>query len=388
LMVRYVCEMRQLATPATVATLALSLSVIGCGRVHFDAVQSKDGEFADSRPGDFDGAMGPDAPSRWRQRRKIEFGNGARAENLLGIPVLISIPVSLGVRSDLADLHFFDSDNTTELPFEIEALITASPGLVWVRVPQVDALSDVDFIWMYFDDPTPILNEQATAVWDNNFAAVFHFGSRENSTGVTLSISSLATSGMQGVGIMNSGGQSFSGGGAKILGNNAAFQTPEMTVSVWGRTNAVTSVAQHFVSRSTTEIAGPAPTANDFSLSSYMDDCYSETVRVGRALDLTTQAPCEATTGLRFQAVTLGTTSTTAYVEGQLVRTTTGLPARATSARPILIGADIDDGGTFPNVGFLNGFVDEVRIENVARSALWINAQFAIGNGTFAVIVP
>ena len=72
------------------------------------------------------------------------------------------------------DLRFTDADGTTELSYEIEEWDEAGTSYVWVKVPQIDASSSADYIWMYYGNATALDGQDPAAVWSNGFQAVWH----------------------------------------------------------------------------------------------------------------------------------------------------------------------------------------------------------------------
>jgi hypothetical protein len=127
--------------------------------------------------------------------KKITFNNGAIGENLVNVPVLVNLNRAgtdfwSHVNSNVNDLRFMDSDFTTELYYEVEYWNYAShQGSVWVKVPQINAGSATDFIYLFYGNSNPPTNpyNSPTNVWDSNYALVMHLGeasgTRYDSTG-------------------------------------------------------------------------------------------------------------------------------------------------------------------------------------------------------------
>ena len=112
----------------------------------------------------------------WGVRVKVTFDNSAHAENLVNFPVLIRLDSSrvkyFRTQDAGQDIRFVDADDTTVLAHEIEAWNEAGSSYVWVRVPQVDASSSTDFIWMYYGNVNAADGEDATGVWNANYRGV------------------------------------------------------------------------------------------------------------------------------------------------------------------------------------------------------------------------
>ncbi|MHA2069598.1 MAG: DUF2341 domain-containing protein, partial [Candidatus Thorarchaeota archaeon] len=72
------------------------------------------------------------------------------------------------------DILFTDSSATTQLDHEIEKYDhTAGDLTAWVRIPTLSSSTDT-VIYMYYGNYTVANQENPTAVWDNNFTAVYH----------------------------------------------------------------------------------------------------------------------------------------------------------------------------------------------------------------------
>jgi hypothetical protein len=112
------------------------------------------------------------------KRRRLTFDNSSRGSSLLDFPVLVVLDGGWFDYSQTQDagqdLRFFDDDGSTPLPYEIEEWNEAGTSYVWVKVPQIDANSDTDFIWMYYGDPTAVDDQDPPGVWTAGYVAVWH----------------------------------------------------------------------------------------------------------------------------------------------------------------------------------------------------------------------
>jgi len=80
-----------------------------------------------------------------------------------------------GVSENGADVRFVASDDKTPLNYQIESFDPVlGVALVWVDVPQLAADSQQQ-IWMYYGNPKAQGGESAGAVYDADYAAVYHF---------------------------------------------------------------------------------------------------------------------------------------------------------------------------------------------------------------------
>lgn len=128
-------------------------------------------------------ALAPDWwDTAWAYRKKITFDNSAQEENLANVPVLIRLDDTTIDLSDAEnageDVRFIDSDQATVLAHEIETWDAVSGvAAIWTKVPQIDAGSDSDHIWMYYGSPGAADTQNPSDVWSDGFVAVYHLSS-------------------------------------------------------------------------------------------------------------------------------------------------------------------------------------------------------------------
>ncbi len=103
------------------------------------------------------------------------------AENLVNYPALVVIPNGSPLYTDISsntgdDLRFYDSNETTELAYEIEVFTKAGDSFIWVRVTQIDASSNADYIWMYYGNSTLAAKSNGPSVFPpSEYNIVVHF---------------------------------------------------------------------------------------------------------------------------------------------------------------------------------------------------------------------
>jgi hypothetical protein len=134
----------------------------------------------------------------WRHSAKISFNTGATgaaiAQPVKNFPLLVRLSgpsrIFNEARSDGADIRFHDADGTP-LDRQIERWDKAGlKAEIWVKVPQVDAESDKDFIVCRWGNPAGIMASDGSKVFPaaEGFAGVWHLGeggiqTRANSVG-------------------------------------------------------------------------------------------------------------------------------------------------------------------------------------------------------------
>ncbi|MHC5115041.1 MAG: DUF2341 domain-containing protein, partial [Planctomycetota bacterium] len=121
---------------------------------------------------------GPWGNGAWTERSTLTFDNSGQTENLTDFPVLVKLDSGnidyAKTQNAGQDLRFVDSDETTELDFEIEEWNEAGTSYVWVKVPQIDGSSSTDFIYMYYGNTGASDGQDAAGTWNSGYEAVLH----------------------------------------------------------------------------------------------------------------------------------------------------------------------------------------------------------------------
>jgi biopolymer transport protein ExbB len=118
-----------------------------------------------------------DTPASTATHVQLTLHNNTRNEMLVDFPVLVALDPS---RIDYsicapggADLRFFAADDATPLAYEIETWSSGRSSAVWVRVPAIPALTDAN-IWMHYGDPNATDNSNPPGVWSSEHVVVWH----------------------------------------------------------------------------------------------------------------------------------------------------------------------------------------------------------------------
>jgi len=114
----------------------------------------------------------------WQYRRKLTFDNSAQNEDLNDFPVLIKLDSSFdysNTKLDGTDLRFIDSDDTTVLNYHIEKWDSGGESFVWVKVPNIPANSNTDYMWMYYNNPDASDAQDESNTYDSNFVGIWNF---------------------------------------------------------------------------------------------------------------------------------------------------------------------------------------------------------------------
>jgi hypothetical protein len=323
----------------------------------------------------------------WQYRRKITFNNSAQAENLTNFPVLINLKSTnfdfSKARSAGQDIRFTDSDGVTALNYEIELWDQAGQkGVVWVKVPQIDASSSTDYIYVYYGNNAANDAQNASAVWSNGYVSVFHMNTNPSSSLVDSTGNGHTT---QSGGSMGSGnvvdgkvGKAIDFDGADdyiYINPKADLNINTGFVQAWGKKdtdgfgtwlNGLSCDIEWGVYNNIFEVW----TGGDCAAGAYVADSTMSNSHVWNLFGY------EGRTNGNKVFIN-GAQVTPTYSSGSA-----STPLFLDDATPQTYGLLM--GTVQPSSEQWDGQLDEERISNVVRSAAWIAADYASMNDTFA----
>ena len=375
-------------TMATLATANAVDQLFPVGGNYFYAVSAINaaGEGANSAP------VGVGVPlnyfAAWSNRCAIAFPNYTSPEVLSNFPTLVILSTNIpnfSYRQFVSplgrDLRFSDAAQN-ELNYEIEQWNTNGSSFVWVQIP---ALSSNTLIYAWWGNPAatsaPVYTTNG-ATWSDNFVGVWHL----NQTPPTAALDSSgngfsATPNAN----LNSASQQpgVSAGSLAFNGVNTAMNIPntnalgltggQFTLSAWVNLNNATngviigkgqnsqSWYSWFLSVGNNPGVDQVNTANRLCVG----------VRnSGAAGDVLATQTSDATLSNWVQVVgTLDGANLDLYVNGQLNATMPTAVIPYSNISQLWIGAD-------SGRDYLNGKLDELRVENISRSPNWIAATY------------
>ncbi len=327
-------------------------------------------------------AFAPPASAWWNQnwtkRVKLTFLNSGQAENLTSFPVLVRLDSSRLNYADTQnagqDIRFVDADDTTPLAYEIETWSESGSSYVWVKVPQIDASSTTDFIWMYYGNATIGDGQDASNTWEPNYRGVWHLKEDPVVAGPGGMIDSSGT-GNHGTDEVNpvqtpgqiNGSLSFDGTLDRdvLIPDNASLQlATNMTISGWARTTSADGSARLIVAK-----------WKALNSNYWLGKLDATSMAFG--IDGGPNANCLLTfvnDGAWHHVVGVADASAgqiRIYVDGvERGNNPSYDGASETGTSEVRIGRS--PGATLQD---WNGGIDEVRVEAVARSAAWLRAQ-------------
>ena len=331
---------------------AALLVITACGRVGFDAPDALV-------------ATPPTATSR------ITLA-APPAQPLDDFPLLLVLDDSridrARLRADASDLRVLAADGTV-LPLELDEL--GPPLLAWVRVPQLDATTTLTLAYGYATPPPP-----ATApVWPASYEAVWHMTGdgtlRDSSTHGRDAVQTLTT---DQAGIVGRGRRFDTAQESHAIVADGMFELPTATLSAWFQYRIAAGGTSYYNALNR-ELGDAAQ--DDFLLGSYQEQpAVIINTTNGDKLDFGNGPAFPPSTWIHIAATWDGATLTL-YTNGVAGTTGTGGGKLRNTFGPVYIGCGRNNtNGTtpvgVPDVDFLDGALDELRIESVARSAAWL----------------
>ena len=323
----------------------------------------------------------------WDSRMRLTFDNSTRAENLTDFPILVTLDTNRfdysQAQANGADLRFVDSDGTV-LDYEIETWNPNGQSAIWVKVPQIDANSGSDSIWMYYGNATASDAQNPTGVWSNGYVGVWHLNGDPSGT---LAIQDSSSSQVDGTSIgMDASNQVNGpiGGALKFDGvseyirlastgsDPTAVNPAHLTIEAWAQSQGDTGTAERIVNRR--NIVGTA-IYESYGLATSNSDRSRLVNSIGTP-DLVGAAGTLPEDRWRYVTGVLAGDKSSLYVDGVLNATQSGVTSLGSSNAQITIGAG-EMGLTSAITQYWKGGIDEVRLSNVARSSTWTSAQYA-----------
>ncbi len=335
---------------------------------------------------------------KWLSRRKITINNTASAESLVNFPLRVSLNstnIDYAKTQNLGqDVRFVDADGVNVLSHEIERWDETGTSDLWVKVPQIDANSNADFIWMYYNNSTATDGQNAANVWNSSYAIVTHLNDGNIST-VTDSTSNrnngtkLVSASQPSDFTTGKIGHALDFAGGKVA--NTGISIPSSPASIVGLTNASYTFSAWVNPDTIPDNTGLSDYAiigrrGNFSGLSYVNGQYY--LATGRnttsSAFVTKSEPTVFPTGnwaYVVQTIDSVAKSIKLYVNGVLLDSSTysGTLRNYTSSEPYMIGrADPNGACSSGNYAWcMDGKIDEVRVSSIARSADWIEAEYA-----------
>ena len=331
------------------------------------------------------------AADDWSFTRTVTIPAGRVARDLTDVPVLVAFTdaaMAGQVQADGDDLRFTAADGVTPLAHDVESWDPGTGALVaWVRVPTVSAATatTVRLFWGAANAPD---QRDTAGTWAGAHVGVWHLA--EDPTGDLPHADDATRNGRDGAvlgatgstvrasGVVGDGADLAADTGRLVVGRTTAATTTPLTASAWVTPDGTADATVLRV-----DDAGTLHAALELT------DAGGGTVAV-RASLRDRDGTLHTTTGGSLAvgadghvAATWDGATLTAWLDGVAVAST------PVGSRAVVIDGEVALGGA-PGDGSvpLDGTLDEVRLEDVARDADWLAAQVANQSapGTFTTV--
>lgn len=318
----------------------------------------------------------------WQYRKRITFDNttetlGVTSEALTDFPVLVKLDSETDIdysktQDSGQDIRFADGDGTN-LSYEIEKWDETGTSYVWVKVPQIDADSNSDYIDMYYGNSGASDGQNGSGVWDEDYSAVWHMKDNDGSKDVSESTANQNNGvSQQNTSVMSESGKigqalSFDGVIDYIsVSHDDSLSLPRFTIEAWYKPNGIQTGFSSIVS-------DKYPSKVNYKLGF---DNNSLRVNGGICLVGWYYSPTYTITDQTWTHLLFSYDGShmRLYVNGESYGTPT-----ARILTPSSSGTGINIGKRWDLPDYIKGVADEIRISSVARSAAWIAASYKSG---------
>ncbi|MBN2323306.1 MAG: DUF2341 domain-containing protein [Spirochaetes bacterium] len=327
----------------------------------------------------------------WNYRRMLTLDNSGQSEDLAEFPVLVRLSSSridyTAVRNGGEDLRFIASDGSTVLSHEIERWNESGESFVWVKVPQIDALSDSGYIMMYYGNEAADDGQNAVDVWDADYFLVWHCNQEPAGGEDILDSTASPCNGRSTNMEAEDRVASHIGYGLDLDGSNewidpegtldlGFFHDPDTyeTFEVWIKADDTASDQTLFEEGGST---------NGFLVGLDSNNVRFATRNGGS--QATVNTPFTDTASYHYIVGVFDDGTLTSYLDSSPQSQVAGYGTIGSHSGEPGMGcsADSDAVGHSSAGYYFNGIVDELRLSQTVRSSDWIAAQYSSMNDTF-----
>jgi hypothetical protein len=323
----------------------------------------------------------------WQDRKRISIKHTNVDSNLTDFPLYVKIvndtDIGASARSDGYDIRFTFSDGATLLKYERETFTITegkANGDFWVKVPTVSSFEST-IIYIYYGKSDATDGADPTNVWSVNTLGVWHMSdgpsnTLEDYTANNNTVNKRGTNQPSEVNGKIAKAQYFNADWAWATAKenlNNVNNTSGFTISAWYKPDG-SNPSYHYLL-----------TKNTDALSNVQYGMYIRTPNTGGvmgaainglAVDITGSSRVWTNGVWHHVVLTWDGASLRGYVNGVQVGSVSHTNTMTPQGNFINLGrrSNAADGST--SSGAFRGTLDEIRLENVTRSASWIKFEY------------
>jgi uncharacterized repeat protein (TIGR02543 family) len=307
--------------------------------------------------------------TNWQYRKAIVIDHTKVAADQTNFPVLIDLTDEdlTKAQPDGADILFTDQ-NQNKLSHEIEQYDNATGRLIaWVNIPYLSSSTNT-ILYMYYGNPNCESQQNSTAVWDMGYKLLLHLNEE---TGIhydsTINGNNGTPFGSLVQGVTGYIGKCVEFNGGYIELPPVCTSETQFTFSAWIYPR---SGARYFISEWWSSQGAFLQVSSDGTTI----DFYVNDIKVSKPVVFD-----------RWYYVvgTFDGANAMLYVNGDS-------PVSKSASNPIWPSQKMYVGDRFDHTRKFNGFIDEVRVSNISRSAVWILTEYnnQLNPASFYTVCP
>ncbi|MDB4953659.1 MAG: biopolymer transporter ExbB [Myxococcales bacterium] len=348
----------------------------GCGRLGFEPAHVAG-----------DGLTGDWWDLGFARRNRIDVLGSKLASSATDFPLLVHLaPPAFdlaAMKLNGGDLRFVAADQLTPLAYEIETVTPAGVD-VWVRVPEIQVVDEV--IWAYYGNPSAPPGPSGELVWAPEVVGAWHLGANgRDSTSHHLDGAFAGTIAVPGISgdarEMQTGGY-FEVSPASALAAIGANGTATWSIWLWPHSHPAPARTMTVMGRQT-----DAGGLNDFRFGTSSGGTSGQISVDPGSVDVGVSGGQDVLERWQLLALVRDGSELRLTVDGVTRGSTTMIGTIHVSQNRVLMGADCNSCAV-PNDDYVDGILDEARIESVARTDDWLTAEVLDANGQLDVVEP
>ncbi|MEM6991397.1 MAG: DUF2341 domain-containing protein [Myxococcota bacterium] len=316
----------------------------------------------------------------WPQRRALSIDAQGFAAPIAGFPASVVLDPNIGLSA--APGIRFVGDECGVIPHELEPTAEGDSAIAWLALPTIGPMAGP--LYLYYGNPDAADEQEMGAVWDEDFAAVWHLGGVSDSSAYSNNLvpTPTPTEGPMGPAALFDGEQITQAPADPSL---TFFESAGFSVSAWVRVDTSFSPrTQRIVDKADSSDASVGYVLSLIWLPDEPLELEFDLGREGGEFSLRTSAAALELGQWHHVAVTYAPDAAedpVFFIDGAIAPSVPNVPGLgpplSDETRPLTLA-----GTSYAAERFFEGAMDEVRVSTVVRSPDWMLAEYRSGTGT------